>query len=235
MRVLQSILLPFFLLAPAAVVAQDVPHGAPAPPEAVILTDKAISLHNNFRMRPDETDRNVQYQYGLRYETGNGVLIDLPQAAQWYRKAAMRGHVDAMLALGQMHQSGRGLEQDDAQAVDWYRRAAAEGSLPAQYNLALMLAHGAGVPQDYSKAADLYERAAQRGFAKAQYNLAVMLALGQAGEPDVEAAYKWFRIVGNDGNTLAQTNMARLAARMSADQLARAEQLARQWRPIKPD
>jgi TPR repeat protein len=180
-----------------------------------------------------DTDSQAQYLRAVALEAGEGIERDLAQAESLYRKAALRGHVEAMLALGQMCQAGRGVAQDDAEAALWYRRAAEAGSPPAQYNLALMLATGSGVAQDHVQAAAWYERAAQHGFAKAQFNLAVMRANGQGGAADAEQAYKWFTLAAADGNTLAQKNLAVLASGMSAEQLARAGAAARDWQPVR--
>src|SRR5947209_120842 len=49
----------------------------------------------------------AQYLVGSYYEYGTGTPMDLAQAAQWYRKAAENGHVQAEVALGSMYAQGR--------------------------------------------------------------------------------------------------------------------------------
>ncbi len=44
---------------------------------------------------------------------------DPAQAANWYRKAADDGSVDALYALGLLYQQGRGVPQDVVQADRW--------------------------------------------------------------------------------------------------------------------
>ena len=50
--------------------------------------------------------------------------MDLTQAAQWYRKAAQSGHIQAEVALGSMYAQGRGVTQDYTEAAKWLGMAA---------------------------------------------------------------------------------------------------------------
>ncbi len=38
-------------------------------------------------------DRNAQYNIGLAYATGRGVVKDAVEAVRWYRRAADAGHI----------------------------------------------------------------------------------------------------------------------------------------------
>ena len=64
---------------------------------------------------------------------GKGVRKNLRQAAEWYRKAAEQGHIDAYTNLGLMYANGLGVRLDFEMAAKWYRAAAD-----------LRRAHGAG-------------------------------------------------------------------------------------------
>ena len=57
-------------------------------------------------------------------ETGN---FYFSQAAQWYRKAALKGQIEAQFKLGIMYLNGRGIEEDSIAAVYWLKKAAAQG------------------------------------------------------------------------------------------------------------
>ena len=96
----------------------------------------------------EQGDSNAQYNLGVMYAKGEGVLQDYKAAAQWYRRAAEQGNAVAQFNLGVMYDQGKGVPQDDKAAVQWYRRAAEQGDSYAQYNLGLMYAQGQGVPQD---------------------------------------------------------------------------------------
>ena len=45
--------------------------------------------------------------------------------------SADKGHVEAMLRLGNLYREGRGMQADASLAETWLRRAAARGCLPA--------------------------------------------------------------------------------------------------------
>ena len=90
----------------------------------------------------------AQYNLGLMYDNGQGVLQDYKNAAKWYKLAAEQGYASAQYNLGVIYEKGDGLVQDYKTAVKWYKLAAEQGDTPAQYNLGLMYAKGHGVIQD---------------------------------------------------------------------------------------
>ncbi|TAH01778.1 MAG: sel1 repeat family protein, partial [Sphingobacteriales bacterium] len=77
----------------------------------------------------------AQYNLGLMYEEGIGVLQDKKEAISWYFKAAEQGVADAQYNLGIMYTKGEGVLQDKKEAVNWYRKAAEQGNAKAQYKL----------------------------------------------------------------------------------------------------
>ena len=66
----------------------------------------------------------AQYNLGVMYESGNGVVQDYAEAVKWYRLAAEQGYAVAQYNLGLMYDNGDGVVQDYAEAVKWYRLAA---------------------------------------------------------------------------------------------------------------
>ena len=75
-------------------------------------------------------------------------MKDENAAAEWYRRAAERGSVEAQVSLGVLYAEGRGVVQDEAEAVRWYRMATEQGDVAAQVNLGAMYAAGRGVVRD---------------------------------------------------------------------------------------
>lgn len=59
--------------------------------------------------------------------SGFGVAQNYARAAQWYAKAARRGHPSAQLNLGDAFASGRGVKRDVIAAHMWLSLAAAQG------------------------------------------------------------------------------------------------------------
>ena len=103
---------------------------------------------NEFKPFAEQGDAYAQYNLGLMYDNGQGVLQDDKEAVKWYTKAAEQGYADAQYNVGVMYANGRGVLQDDKEAVKWYTKAAEQGDADAQLNLGVMYAKGRGVLQD---------------------------------------------------------------------------------------
>ena len=116
--------------------------------EALIRTDPARAVAACRRLA-GQGDAIAQYNLGLMYYNGRGILRDYAEAVRWYRKAADQGDADAQNNLGAMYHDGQGVPQDYAEAVRWFRKAADQGHTDAQSNLGLMYKYGRGVPRDH--------------------------------------------------------------------------------------
>jgi TPR repeat protein len=69
-------------------------------------------------------DAKAQFNLGVKYTFGKGVLKDYKQAVYWYQKAADQGDAKAQSNLGTMYAFGKGVLKDYKQAVYWYQKAA---------------------------------------------------------------------------------------------------------------
>ena len=77
------------------------------------------------RSPPLAEHRDGQYHLGVMYGTGNGVPTDFVKSAEWLRKAAKQGHVDAQATIGKLLLQGpSGVPKDYEEATNWLRRAA---------------------------------------------------------------------------------------------------------------
>ena len=99
--------------------------------------------------------------------------------------------------------------------LDELRALAEQGDATAQFNLGIMYDNGRGVPQDDAEAVRWYRLAADRGHATARFNLMA------SRTTDSER-----------GN--AVRNFDRVVGRMTPDQLAEAQRLAREWDAAHP-
>jgi TPR repeat protein len=178
----------------------------------------------------------AQYNLGLAYDKGEGVKQDDTEAVKWYRKAAEQGHARAQNNLGWMYAHGEGVPQDYAEAARWSRKAAEQGHPGAQNRLGIMYDNGQGVPQDDAEAVKWYRRAAEQGSADAQHNLGTMYEAGEGVTKDLVSAYLWFDLAaraypaGKDRDD-AIKHRDGVAAKMTADQVAKAKTLAAEWKP----
>ena len=190
------------------------------------------------RRLAEEGDANAQERLGHAYSYGQGVPQDRDEAAKWYRKAAEQGNAEAQLQLGGLHQYGLGVPQDYAEAVNWYRKAAEQGHAEAQYNLGNAYYCGHGVPQDYAEAVRWFLKAVDnRDYdpetTDAMYRLGSAYYYGNGVPQDYPRAYYWLDFAAFYCGSGEKYTSARdeVAARMTPQQVAEAQRLAREWKP----
>ncbi|WP_420474425.1 lytic transglycosylase domain-containing protein [Noviherbaspirillum sp. ST9] len=80
---------------------------------------------------------------GNRYQHGEGVARDLPQALAIYCRAAKLGHAQAFYEMGWMYANARGVERDDGMARHLFEQATKHGHQHA----AQMLQHMPALPE----------------------------------------------------------------------------------------
>jgi TPR repeat protein len=178
--------------------------------------------------------KSAQYGLGELYSQGHGVARDDRAAAKWYEMAALNSYAPAQSRLGAMYDEGRGVRQSLVKAMKLYRMAGKQGDLSAQIALGLIYGTGRGVPQNYFQAIKWFGLAAEQGDALAQYNVGLIYAGGYDVVPkdDVQALI-WFTLAAEGGNAEARESRQALVARMSAENVAKAEKLATDWLAMK--
>lgn len=82
-------------------------------------------------MKAAEADENcdsAQYMLGVMCFNGDGVEKDLALSAQWYKKAAERGHDSAQYELALCYLYGDGVPEDYDEAIYWLKAGSALGN-----------------------------------------------------------------------------------------------------------
>jgi TPR repeat protein len=163
---------------------------------------------------------------------------DYKKAYFLWRMVALEGNDAAQFNLGQMHYRGEGVPQDYKEAAAWYQRAAERGSRNAAFMLGYMHSKGEGVPQDFGAALKWYRYAAERGDAAAQTNLGLMYFRGDGTTQDFVEAHTWANLGAANMPPDADRKRAvdardAIAERMTPQQIAEAQRLAREFRPKK--
>jgi TPR repeat protein len=130
-----------------------------------------------------------------------------------------------------MYSHGRGVQQDYAEALRWYRKAADQGDAFAQYELGYMYHHGYGVSPDYAEAARWYRKAADQGNTASQVSLGLMYNQGMGVPQDYVSAHMWFNLAAASGYAGAANSRDDVATKMTPEQVAEAQRLAREWKP----
>ncbi|MES2824594.1 MAG: tetratricopeptide repeat protein [Pseudomonadota bacterium] len=144
-----------------------------------------------YKNAAEQGDAKLQFNLGLMYTDGVGVVRDLKQAVVWYTKAAEQGDVEAQFNVGLSYHQGIDVVQDLKQAADWYKKAADQGFVQAQCNLGVLFQED-GLARNYEKALVWYKTAAEQGDACAQRNIALMYIQGKGVDRNKLKAISWF-------------------------------------------
>jgi TPR repeat protein len=123
---------------------------------------------------------------------------------------------------------------DREQALKWYRKAAEGGDPDAENELGRHYEDGSGLEQDYARAAFWYLRAAEHvpnlgGAGQGRNNLGNLYVDGNGVSRDYVQAYMWYSLAS------VEENIAYLEPKMTPEQIARAQQLAADWKKQHPD
>ena len=178
-------------------------------------------------------DAEAQLNIGYLYRSGAGTAQDPVTAFGWFEQAAAQGITDAQVAVGSAYLHGVGVAKDETQAELWLRKAAELGNADGQVNLGVMYVQGRGVAQDPVVAAELFTRAAQQDHSVGQIHLGMLHAEGVGGPPNLTEALKWFAIASRKGDELSQQARqfgSAIIDRMTPDEIATAQRLAKAWR-----
>src|SRR4029450_5307336 len=150
------------------------------------------------------------------------------------RAGADKGDAKARYELGRAFFSGTlGVAKDEAEAVKWFRKAAEQNVADAQFNLGVCYANGQGVTKDDAEAVKWFRKAAEQNLADAQYKRGVCYDSGEGVTKDEVEAYKWWLLAAGQGNDDAKHNMTIVENKMSREQIAGGQRVARDFKPRK--
>src|SRR5262249_50067205 len=94
------------------------------------------------------------------------------------------------------------------------------------------------VPQDSAAAAQWYRQAAEQGEAHAQEILGMMYSTGEGVPQDYLEAYKWVNLAASTltgpAHDQAEKNRQEIVAKITAAQVAEAQEDTRAWQPSSP-
>jgi len=148
-----------------------------------------------------------------------------------YQRAANRGNAGAQYNLGLMFLNGQGTNPDPRQAANWFQRAADQGSAAAQRKLGMMYRDGLGVRKSQTEAFSLFEAAAMKRDSEAQFFLGIAFRDGHGIVQDFVRAHMWLNISSasnNDARNLSAEFRDQLAIKMTPQQIAEAQRMARE-------
>jgi len=94
----------------------------------------------------------AQYELGLKFEFGRGVIQNDTIALNWYEKSAAQHLPDALYRLAMFYDNGWGVEANKENAFQLYKSAAEKGHILAQHDVAIMYFQGSGTPMSLVEA-----------------------------------------------------------------------------------
>ena len=97
----------------------------------------------------------------------------------------------------------------------------------------LVISAGVTAAGPLEDVAEWYRLAANRGYPTAQFDLGVFYSKGEGVPQDDLLAYMWFDLAAAQGDADAVKARDFTSARMTSNQIAEAQRLARDWKPIQ--
>lgn len=155
---------------------------------------------------------------------------DYETALSEWQDLADAGDANACFGMGLLYGNGFGVDLNDDLALKYYLIAAENGHAEAQYNLGVMYQNGWGVPIDEEAGVEWYLQAADQGIVGAQLALGRVYAMDFSEKFDAVEAYKWFGLAADFGDIDAKSKMEFVASRMTAEQIADADQRISAWK-----
>jgi TPR repeat protein len=147
---------------------------------------------------------------------------------------AAQGDARAQALIGTIY-FARG---DAATAFRLWLPLAERGNAVAQFGVGVLYGRGDGVPQNYPEALRWLRSAAEQGNSSAQQALGFMYEDGTGVPQDHAQAHMWFNLAARSGDDrlrrAATHNLDRVTARMTSEQIAAAQRLAREWAAAHP-
>jgi len=197
------------------------------------------------RKAAEQGEASAQANLRTLYFKGKGVPKSIEEGLRWLKKAASHEECDLVVEdarrdLGALYHRGQdiGIVPDGGEAVRWLEKTAECGGNYGHWamgDLALMYYKGDGVPQDYAKAAKWLRAYAEIGDAGSQLDLGNMYRDGLGVPQDYVTAHMWFNLAAahDSYRDTAGEQRDSLAAKMTSEQIAEAQRLAREWHQLK--
>ena len=104
----------------------------------------------------------AQFNLGIMYDKGEGVVQNYKTAVKWYTLAAEQEFASAQYNLGVMYDNGWGVIQDNIYAHMWYNIAASSGNSNAAKNRTIVGERM--TPADISKAQELARQCVNKNY-----------------------------------------------------------------------
>jgi uncharacterized protein len=130
-------------------------------------------------------------------------------------------------------------QADYAKAMAEFKPLAEQGDARSQYFMGFLYRYGYGVKADPAEAGKWFRLAAEQGDSRSLYYLGKMYENGEGVERDPVAAHMWLSLSARQAPNprdaaYTREDIKKLERKMSPEQIAKAKELAAQWKPKSP-
>ena len=129
--------------------------------------------------------------------------------------------------------NSHGVAKNNKEAFKWAKKSALQGHAKAQLIIGVMYRKGQGVAKNYQEALKWFKKAAIRGDANAQVLVGSMYYFGEGVARNYIKSYKWYSLWASKGDSRAAKILSILEKKMTAAQVAKAQEAAANFKSEK--
>lgn len=186
--------------------------------------------------KAQQGDPVAQLKLGYIYYHSLGVPQDQEYGLELMEKSAEQGNAKAKVTLAKTYANDQGSHFNKQEALKWMLEAAEQGDPEAQLELALWHERAAWgfkdtiVPLDRNESFKWFLKAAEQGDWIAQKNLGTYFESGYGVPQNYVQAHKWYNIAQSHAASWGAARLRdELEEKMTPEQIAEAQKLAREW------
>ena len=149
-------------------------------------------------------DASGQYEIGVRYAAGEGVVQDPTEAVSWIRRSTEQNHAGAQFFFGFLYYIGYGVKRDPIQAAKWFRLAVDQGVSAQRYVLFDVSCIECDDDRDYKNATKWYNCFANQGRLTSRESNRYSRNRNDKVDKICSNSAKWYRRIAVQGDPWAQ-------------------------------
>ncbi len=146
----------------------------------------------------------AQFDLGLMYANGNGVVKNEALALIWFNRAAQNNFSKPIRVKKVLKTKGT------SQRFIFAKAAAAKGNSRAQFDLGMMYRKGEGVSKNDALAFNYFHKAARNNSVEAKFQMGLNFAEGRGVRKQSQLAKYWFKLAAKAGHLKAMAHLASL-------------------------
>ncbi len=170
---------------------------------------KLGAMYRDGRGAPDVgTDSYSIYKYAALLNNNTQIPQNELNALEFYRLAAEKGELNAMVEIGRIYSSGKLVPQNDNEAYQWFLLASEAGSSLGLSCLINSIEEKKGVTNNEERAFLCVKKAAEKSNINAIRMLGLMYLYGRGVEKNECEAFRLIKFAADKGNHEAMLNLA---------------------------